>query len=236
MDQTSGSSQLSAVESLLKLARGAAGRLGASGPISIQHVSTTRGESEQLPGPWPTNVSRSRLDPDTPCYVVLIQGTFKPYASPSRPGPAPPEPCSLSSVVLTVHAKTGRIVASRTVFSGGEAPDLAVLGQVTVDATDTTAVQDRSPSDSPNLQEPLSEAEQREVLYLNRQGCLCKIAREMWETGAKGYADAHLVETGVQADGWEVLYRCPLTGADWVLDMPISAEHGGGPSRLRRTS
>lgn len=81
-----------------------------------------------------------------------------------------------------------------------------------------------------------SDVEQRELIYLNRQGCLCKIAAEMWSRTADGYADNHLIETGRQANGWEILYRCPQTGHEWLLDKPLSAEHGGGPTRLRRTS
>jgi hypothetical protein len=80
-----------------------------------------------------------------------------------------------------------------------------------------------------------SAARKRELLYLNREGCLCGLAREFWNDQAKLYADAHLAETGRKADGWEILYRCPRTGAEWLEDRPLSEEHGGGPVRLRRT-
>ena len=64
--------------------------------------------------------------------------------------------------------------------------------------------------------------------------CHCRDRAELWDDEAKSYADDHLEETEVRAGGWEVLYRCPETGVDWVEDYPRSREQGGGPMRLRR--
>ena len=81
-----------------------------------------------------------------------------------------------------------------------------------------------------------TQAYRRDLLYRARDGCLCGLAKEMWDEGAKGYADRHLEETGRQADGWEILYAWSATGAEWVMDFPLSEEHGGGPARLRRNA
>ena len=64
----------------------------------------------------------------------------------------------------------------------------------------------------------------------------CELATAciFWDIAATCYAADHLVEVEVRAAGWEVLYRCPQTGARWLEDHPRSEEHGGGPIRLRR--
>jgi hypothetical protein len=64
--------------------------------------------------------------------------------------------------------------------------------------------------------------------------CRCGEVTELWDAEAKRYADEHLTQQEVRADGWEVLYACAATGARWLEDWPRSAEHGGGPCRLRR--
>jgi Immunity protein 27 len=64
--------------------------------------------------------------------------------------------------------------------------------------------------------------------------CRCANAVELWDAEAKRYADEHLDEVEVRAEGWEVLYRCPQTNAIWLEDYPRGAEHGGGPMHLRR--
>ena len=64
--------------------------------------------------------------------------------------------------------------------------------------------------------------------------CKCRDVTELWDEEAKQYADGHLEEVEVRADGWEVLYRCPVTGRKWLEDYPRSEEHGGGPLRLRQ--
>lgn len=63
--------------------------------------------------------------------------------------------------------------------------------------------------------------------------CRCGEAQELTGDAAREYADRHLEFVKVQADGWEVLYRCPATGRRWLKDYPRSAEQGGGPARLR---
>lgn len=64
--------------------------------------------------------------------------------------------------------------------------------------------------------------------------CRCEEISELWGDEAKSYADKHLEQVEVRADGWEVLYRCPITGHHWLEDYPRGEEHGGGPMRLRR--
>ena len=64
--------------------------------------------------------------------------------------------------------------------------------------------------------------------------CRCEEITELWSDEAKSYADEHLEQVEVRADGWEVLYRCPVTGRQWLEDYPRGEEHGGGPMRLRR--
>jgi hypothetical protein len=66
--------------------------------------------------------------------------------------------------------------------------------------------------------------------------CRCDDLSELWDDGAKQYADGHLTQVGVQASGWEVLYRCRDTGTRWIEEHPASSEHGGGRTRLRRVA
>jgi hypothetical protein len=132
------------VEQLVDIARGVAGRLGASGPISIQHVATTRGADAELPGRMMRMLSG--FDRDAPCYVVLIQGTFNPPPTPPRhAGDMPPKPRELHSAVLTVDGKTGHVVGSWTIPVDEAVPDITTLGEVIVDATDATALDDWNP-------------------------------------------------------------------------------------------
>jgi hypothetical protein len=65
--------------------------------------------------------------------------------------------------------------------------------------------------------------------------CHCSDVAELSGEEAKTYADEHLERVEVRADGWELVYRCPDTGREWIRDYPRSEEHGGGPVRLRRT-
>lgn len=64
--------------------------------------------------------------------------------------------------------------------------------------------------------------------------CHCRDRAEFWDDAAKSYADDHLEKVEVRGAGWEVVYRCPETGVDWLEDYPRSHEQGGGPMRLRR--
>ena len=66
--------------------------------------------------------------------------------------------------------------------------------------------------------------------------CRCADVIELWDDEAKAYADDHLQQVEMRAEGWEVVYRCPGTGARWLEDYPNSEEHGGGPMRLRQLS
>jgi hypothetical protein len=62
--------------------------------------------------------------------------------------------------------------------------------------------------------------------------CQCDLVMEMSGDAARQYAADHLEKIEVRADGWEVLYRCPVTGRLWLKDYPRGAEQGGGPARL----
>ena len=64
--------------------------------------------------------------------------------------------------------------------------------------------------------------------------CRCVEERELWDEEAFQYARTHLRRVQIRADGWEVLYRCPETNAEWLQDNPHGELHGGGPVRLRR--
>jgi immunity protein 27 of polymorphic toxin system len=64
--------------------------------------------------------------------------------------------------------------------------------------------------------------------------CQCGEVSELWDDAAKRYAAEHLEQVEVRANGWEVVYRCPVTGRLWLEDYPRSAEQGGGPMRLRQ--
>jgi hypothetical protein len=63
--------------------------------------------------------------------------------------------------------------------------------------------------------------------------CRANEARELWDDDAREFAP-HLDRLGVGSGGWEVAFRCRLTGVLWLEDWPRSGEHGGGPQRLRR--
>lgn len=64
--------------------------------------------------------------------------------------------------------------------------------------------------------------------------CRCPELQELWDEEAWAFITGHLEKEEVRADGWEVVYRCPLTGAKWLRDNPQGEYHGGGPMRLRR--
>jgi hypothetical protein len=66
--------------------------------------------------------------------------------------------------------------------------------------------------------------------------CRCETISELHGDEAKAYADEHLQEVAVRAEGWLAVYRCPATGAEWIEDYPNSEAHGGGIVRLRRTA
>lgn len=81
-----------------------------------------------------------------------------------------------------------------------------------------------------------SQAEERDLIALMRAGCRCGLTRELWDSSANRYTDQHLEQVEVRADGWETLWRCPNTGAEWIEDHPLGAMQGGGPLRLRRVT
>jgi hypothetical protein len=143
MDGASSNAPAFSLRELIVLACGVAWRSRASGPISIQHTSATRGQANQVLAPPLTPIKE--FDSDAPCYVVLIQGTFNPPARPGASQPRRPPSRPISSITLIVHAVTGRIMGSRSVLEGGPPPDLAAVGPVTIDATRTTALDDWSP-------------------------------------------------------------------------------------------
>ncbi len=69
-----------------------------------------------------------------------------------------------------------------------------------------------------------AEAEDRAGTASSDRSCRCVYAIELWDAAAKSYADAHLQRHEVRAEGWEVVYRCPDTGATWLEDYPRSEE------------
>ncbi len=138
------------VEQLIELARGVAGRNGASGPISIQHTTATRGAALALLAPKMTGFQG--LDLTEPVYALLIEGMFNP---PPRPPDGPDRPertAPFSSLLLIVNADTGRITGSRTAALGYAPPDLSSVGPVNVDATETTALDGWSPWSAADLE------------------------------------------------------------------------------------
>lgn len=64
--------------------------------------------------------------------------------------------------------------------------------------------------------------------------CRCQDLEELWDEEARAYIKEHLEKEEVRADGWEAVYRCPVTETRWLKDYPHSDRHGGGPVRLRR--
>ncbi len=87
----------------------------------------------------------------------------------------------------------------------------------------------------------LDESATRRAWKVHKSGNLRYVAdcqyeqlTELWEAGAVRYADSHLDEIEVRASGWERILKCPQTDQLWLEDYPRSAEHGGGPVRLRR--
>ena len=64
--------------------------------------------------------------------------------------------------------------------------------------------------------------------------CQCDALCELWDDEARQYIKDHLDQVEIRADGWEVLYRCPVTGWEWLEEYPHSERQGGGPKRLRR--
>jgi hypothetical protein len=64
--------------------------------------------------------------------------------------------------------------------------------------------------------------------------CRCVDLTVLWDADARDYAASHLKLVEVRAGGWEVVFRCPVTGLLWLEDWPRSEEHGGGPRRLAR--
>jgi hypothetical protein len=63
--------------------------------------------------------------------------------------------------------------------------------------------------------------------------CACDSLVELDGVEAIQYADEHLDKLGVDAVNWTKTYKCPDTGADWLMDYPQSHLQGGGPPRLR---
>jgi hypothetical protein len=64
--------------------------------------------------------------------------------------------------------------------------------------------------------------------------CKCPELTELEGNEAKNYAGQHLTEVFVNGKTWEIEYKCPDTGARWLMDFPQSEYHGGGPPRLRK--
>jgi len=64
--------------------------------------------------------------------------------------------------------------------------------------------------------------------------CACDAVFELTGNQADEYSREHLEEVKVDNVNWTVEYRCPTTGAAWILDWPQSGLQGGGPPRLRQ--
>ncbi len=67
--------------------------------------------------------------------------------------------------------------------------------------------------------------------------CRCDEITEIANTmEAHNYATKHLHRVGTieGSGGWEIQYRCPATGLDWIMSFPQGHLQGGGPCILRR--
>jgi Immunity protein 27 len=65
--------------------------------------------------------------------------------------------------------------------------------------------------------------------------CECRDLAELNGSAAQDYARGHLDKLETDPVEWTIQYRCPETGAKWVMDHPHSELQGGGSPRLRRT-
>lgn len=63
--------------------------------------------------------------------------------------------------------------------------------------------------------------------------CSCDGIQQLEGNEAEAYANEHLRQVSVDNKTWEVVFECPETGKQWLMDYPESEQHGGGPSRLR---
>lgn len=64
--------------------------------------------------------------------------------------------------------------------------------------------------------------------------CACGSLTLLTGNEADQYAAEHLEKVEVDATAWTKRFRCPTTGATWLMDYPESELHGGGSPRLRR--
>ena len=64
--------------------------------------------------------------------------------------------------------------------------------------------------------------------------CNCQNTSELNGNDAIEYAENHLIKIQVDGENWQILYKCPLTGIQWLKDYPHSEYHGGGSPRLRK--
>jgi hypothetical protein len=62
--------------------------------------------------------------------------------------------------------------------------------------------------------------------------CRCGELQRLHGREAQDYARSHLQELVVDAESWQVLYRCQETGRYWKEYFPQPEAHGGGPSEL----
>jgi hypothetical protein len=70
---------------------------------------------------------------------------------------------------------------------------------------------------------------------LSKPTCRCAdpAVVELNGQAADDYAK-HLTEKRDDPVEWTTEFECPNTGVRWLLDLPHSEYHDGGPSRLRR--
>jgi len=64
--------------------------------------------------------------------------------------------------------------------------------------------------------------------------CICQEITEIEGNDADEYAKNHLKQISVDAENWQITYKCPITGFRWLKDYPHSEYHAGGSPRLRK--
>jgi Immunity protein 27 len=64
--------------------------------------------------------------------------------------------------------------------------------------------------------------------------CICSDVEEINGAHINPYCSNHLKIELVDGEKWQIIYKCPETGIQWLKDFPSSEYHGGGVPRLRR--
>lgn len=64
--------------------------------------------------------------------------------------------------------------------------------------------------------------------------CVCDTTLLLNGNAADDYSRDHLIEDFVDVNNWIVLFHCPVTHKEWLMDYPQGDLQGGGPPRLRQ--